>query len=270
MKALLLVVLLACAYMAAAGTLVDYSPLPVYAVRYTPRPVKRVVFDPTVCGNEVDIQLRYKHWSYLPSASLSYVTHITDHYGYLFIHQYRNYIGTFYAITRYGTPSRKISYVSFCRLGDGFDLQHTYFEPFYVRPFTISLDLGYGVYSIPRWAKNQKPNWSWKWARGVYYKEVSVANFADAQCALFDKYTRKNYWYYLDGAVTVSAENSLFGKYCYCTHSYVNRVGLWQVIGYYGPRGSVVSTFVRLGDGYEPKVSRKVKPFPSFNTWHFG
>ena len=268
MKALLLVVILACSYLAAAGTLV-YSPLPVYAVRYSPRTVKRVVYSPTVCGNEVDVQLRYKYWYYLPSASLSYVTHITDSYGYLFIHQYRNHLGTFYAITRYGTPSRKISVVSFCRLGAGYVVSRPYYEPFYVRPFTISLDLGFGTYLVPRWAKNEKPVWTWSWARGRFYKKVSVANFADAQCKLFDKYTRKNYWYYLDNAVVVSAENSLFGKYCYCTYSYVNRVGLWQVIGYQGPRGSVVSTFVRLGEGYAPKDIRKLKPYPSFSTWHF-
>ena len=267
MKALILIVILACSYLAAAGTLV-YSPLPVYAVRYTPRTVKRVVFNPTICGNEVDVQLRYRYRYYLPSASLRYVTHITDNYGFLFIHQYSNYLGTFYAISRYGTPSRKISFVSFCRLGSGYTAVAPYYQPFYVRPFTISLDLGYGSYLVPKFADIRKPTWSWSWSRQWFYKKPTVANFADAQCKLFDKYTRKNYWYYLDGAVTVSSENSLFGKYCYCTLSYANRVGLWQVIGYYGPKGSVVSTFVRLGDGHEPKVVRKLKPIPSFSTWH--
>ena len=269
MKIIVLVVILACSYIAAAGTLVSPLPVyPVYAVNYG-RYVRRAVLDPNVCANEVDVKLRYRYFYYLPSASLSYVTHITDSYGYLFIHQYSNHIGTFYAITRYGTPSRKISIVSFCRLGSGYDLSH-YYQPFYVRPFTISLDLGFGSYLVPRWTDLSRANWSWKWARSRFYKEVKVANFADAQCALFNKYTRKNYWYYLDGAVTLSSENSLFGKYCYCTTSYVNRIGLWQVIGYYGPRGSVVNTFVRLGDGYEPKVVKKLKPYPSFSSWHFG
>ena len=268
MKVFILLIILGCSYLATAGTLV-HSPFPTYAVRYSSRVVKRPVFNPTICGNEVDAHLRYKYWYYLPSATLCYVTHISDNYGFLFIHQYRNYIGTFYAITRYGTPTKKISSVSFCRLGDGFDIQHNYYEPFYINPFTISLDLGYGTYTVPRWSDNEKPNWSWNWARGRFYTTPSTASFADSQCKLFNTFTKKNYWYYLDGAATLSSENSLFGKYCYCTSTFVNRMGLWQVIGYNGPRGVVVSTFVRLGDGYEPNMTRKVKPFPSFNTWHF-
>ena len=68
----------------------------------------------------------------------------------------------------------------------------------------------------------------------------------------------------------VSSSNSLFRPYCYCTTTFVNRIGLWQVIGYHGPKGNVVNTFVRLGDGYETKKVVKVKTYPSFNSWHFG
>lgn len=269
MKVAILLVLLACSYLAAAGTLV-HTPLPVYEARYSIRGPKRLVFSPTICGNEVDVHLRYRYWYYLPNAQLIYVTHITDSYGFLYIHQYRNLLGTFYAIVRYGTPSRKISVVSFCRLGEGYAVKGSYsYTPFYVKPFVISMNLGFGDYHVPRWTEVEQPTWSWTWARSRFYKKVSVANFADTQCAMFDKYARKNYWYYLDGATTTSSSNSLFGKYCYCCLTYANRVGTWQVIGYYGPSGSVVSTFVRLGDGYEPKLVKMLKPYPAFTTWHF-
>jgi len=270
MKGLELLVLVACCYLAAAGTLV-YSPLPVYEVKYSPiKTIHVPTFDPSSCGNEVDAYIRTQYWYYLPivNSQLWYVTHIRDTYGLLYIHQYRNYLGTFYAISRYSTPSRKISVVTFCRLGDGFDIQHPYVEPFEVRPFTISMDLGYGVYRVPKWT-DDRPNWSWTWARSRFYTKSADADFADSRCKLFDAYTRKSYWYYLDGAVTVSSSNSLFSNYCYCTCTYVNRIGMWQVIGYYGPSGNVINTFVRLGEGYDPKESKKCKPYPSFNYWHF-
>ena len=49
--------------------------------------------------------------------------------------------------------------------------------------------------------------------------------------------------------------------------TYVNRMGIWQVIGSDSPNGLEVNTFVRLGDGYAPEKIEKCVPYPSFNAW---
>ena len=77
------------------------------------------VFIAKDCSVEVDYHIREKYWYYLPDAQLYYVAHIKLRGGFYFIHQYRNYIGTFMAISKYHTPYRKIDVVTFVRLGDG-------------------------------------------------------------------------------------------------------------------------------------------------------
>jgi hypothetical protein len=269
MNTILLGVLLVLTYLASAGTLV-YSPYPVYEVKYGSAATVAVVeWNPSACGYEVDLHLRTTYYSFLSNSQLVYMTNIRDSYGFLYIHQYRNYVGTFYAISRYGTPSKKVSVVYFCRLGAGYDLQHTYFEPFYIQPYTISLDLGYGIYWTPKWADNDQPQWNWTWARSKWYKTPVLAEEASGRCEKWDAYVRTTYWYYLKDASRASAENSVFGQQCYCTHTYVNLLGTWQVIGYEGPSGNTISTFVRLGDGCNPSGQVKLKPYPAFSTWHF-
>ena len=49
--------------------------------------------------------------------------------------------------------------------------------------------------------------------------------------------------------------------------TYVNRMGIWQVIGSDSPNGLEVNTFVRLGDGYAPEKIEKCIPYPAFNYW---
>ena len=133
------------------------------------------------------------------------------------------------------------------------------------------MDLGYGHYHIPKFEVHSEPVWSWNWAKTKFYTKVFVAETADVRCRHFDKYVRTNYWYYLDGAKLVSNENSLFEPHCYCTHTYVNRIGLWQVIGTHGPNGDVVNTFVRLGDGCEEREipTFKIATYPTISKWYF-
>ena len=77
------------------------------------------------------------------------------------------------AISRYITPFRKISVVTFVRLGDGAPTTHNVFDPIEVKPFAISMDLGYGEYQVPRWGHNEKPQWNEEWARDHFYKTKS-------------------------------------------------------------------------------------------------
>ena len=104
MKAAVLIALLAFISLATAGTLV--TQLPLYEVRYGPGGViRKLTYDPSSFSEEVDVHIRTVYSYYLGGCQLWYATHIQDSYGFLYIHQYRNYWGTFYAISRYGTPS---------------------------------------------------------------------------------------------------------------------------------------------------------------------
>ena len=143
MKVALILLILTCIQLANAGTLVRNP-------RHKPW---GPIFNPKDCAMEVDQYLKDKYWYYLPDCQLTYIAHIQYRGGFLFIHQYRNYIGTFMAISKYLTPHRKINVVTFVRLGDGVQTSFHQFEPIEVRPFAISMDLGYGEYQVPRWGK---------------------------------------------------------------------------------------------------------------------
>ena len=197
------------------------------------------------------------------------MAHIQYKGGFLYIHQYRNYIGTFMAISKYLTPFRKINVVTFVRLGDGVQSSFHVFEPIEVKPFAISMDLGHGVYQVPQWGAKVQPNWNEQWARRQFYTNQVDEQSASLRCKKLDALVRKNYYYYLDNAVILSESNSVFGNYCYCMTTYVNRMGIWQVIGSDSWSGLEVNTFVRLGDGYSPEKIEKCVPYPSFNAWNF-
>lgn len=258
MKIALLLVLLACVELASAGTLV-----------IRPRGPFSQVIDPTTCATDVDYYVRSRYDYYLINAQLCYVAHIDYRGGFLYIHQYRNYIGTFMAISRYSLPQRQIGVVTFVRLGDGAPSLANLFEPINIHPFAISIDLGYGEYRVPRWGQGETPNWSESWAQRQFYQSQSAADAAADRCSELDHIARSNYGHYLRGAATLSASNSAFGSYCYCMNTYVNQMGIWQVIGTSTPFGVQISTFVRLGDGYDPKTVQPCVPYPAFNTWHF-
>ena len=158
------------------------------------------------------------------------------------------------AISKYAIPGNSISVVTFVRLGDGVKTSYHKFEPIEVRPFAISMDLGHGRYEVPHWNQpNKRYNWDESWAQHQFYSNRRDQEAASRRCIKLDAYVRKNYEYYLKDAVIISQSNSVFGNYCYCMTTYVNRMGIWQVIGsdsFYG--GLEVNTFVRLGDGYAP------------------
>jgi len=124
MKLALFCIFLALIHINNAGTLV-LDPPEVYSVSYTPSisilaSPQIIVLDPLGCSTEVDLWVRNQYWYYLPSADLCYVAHINYQGGFLYVHQYRNYIGTFLSISKYLNPSRNISVVTFVRLGDGY------------------------------------------------------------------------------------------------------------------------------------------------------
>ena len=141
MKIAILFLALTLVQLAAAGTLVS-GPF---------GKGKGAIWDPKECSIDVDQYIRDKYWYYLPDAQLCYIAHIRYKGGFLFIHQYRNYIGTFMAISKFIIPFRKIKVVTFVRLGDGVQTSFHKFEPIEVKPFAISMDLGYGEYQVPRW-----------------------------------------------------------------------------------------------------------------------
>lgn len=270
MKASLLVLLLALLGIASAGTLVVNNPI--YEARYglggvfwTPN------IDPVTCGYEVDSYLRAQFAYYLSYLNvvpeLTYMSHNVHKDGFLFLHQYRNTYGTFMSVCKYETLTKGIKVISFSRLGQGYSSREYLFNPIKIEPYNIFSDLGYGQYKDPIWEQHKAPSWNEVEARKQFYKTPSAAEAAQARCVNLDIKARKDYWYYLDGAKVISSTNSVFGNYCYCQNYYVNRIGVWQVIGTHGPSGVEISTFVRLGDGYDPETQGLCKPYPSFDSW---
>jgi hypothetical protein len=173
------------------------------------------------------------------------------------------------SISRYEIPQRNINVVTFVRLGEGSPDLRNLFNPIVILPYTISMDLGQGEYQAPRWEQLSRPVWSESEARQRYYPTLSAAEVASARCVGLDVEARKNYQHYLGGAVILSESNSAFGSYCYCMNTYVNIMGTWQVIGKYTPFGIEITTFVRLGSGYDPAKVERCVPYPSFNSWRF-
>jgi hypothetical protein len=208
MKLAVLCIFLAIVQLNNAGTLVLTPPQP-YTVSYSPilRPVvtpRVLVLDPLSCSTEVDQYVRAQYWYYLPSADLCYVAHINYQGGFLYVHQYKNYIGTFMSISKYFNPSRNITVVTFVRLGDGYQSIQNLYEPIYLRPFTVSMNLGWGHYQVPQFGRNDPYDWSESWAQKHFYKNTVAITVAVSKCAALDITARKNYDYYLRGAVILS------------------------------------------------------------------
>ena len=74
-----------------------------------------------IVADRVDIAVRAKYWHYLPNARLCYLAHINSKEGCLFLHMYKNYVGTFLAITNYLDYGQTITVNTFVRLGDGIE-----------------------------------------------------------------------------------------------------------------------------------------------------
>lgn len=157
------------------------------------------------------------------------------------------------SISKYLNPSRNITVVTFVRLGDGYQNIQNLYEPIYLRPFTVSMNLGRGHYQVPQFRRNDAYDWSESWAQNQFYRNKTAVAVAVSKCEALDITARKNYDYYLRGAVILSSANADYeDKGCYCQNTYVNLQGTWLVIGNYGSGKMNIDTFVRLGDGYEP------------------
>lgn len=84
-----------------------------------------------------------------------------------------------------------------------------------------------------------------------------------------EQFIKEQYWYYLtpDTKTLDYSESNPNGSGCYCSFTYINYVGLFQVIGQwdYSSNQPVVNTFVRLGDGSDPNAVTKCSIMPSIS-----
>lgn len=172
------------------------------------------------------------------------------------------------SISKYANPTRNITVVTFVRLGEGYQTIANLYEPIYLRPFTVSMNLGWGYYQVPQFRQNESYDWNESWAQNHFYKSKIAAAAAANKCAALDETARTTYRHYLRGAVILSEANADYeGKGCYCQNTYVNIQGTWLVIGSYSAGKMSIDTFVRLGDGYDPSNVQKCTPFPSITSW---
>ena len=116
----------------------------------------------------------------------------------------------------------------------------------------IQLDLGDGEYFVTFDDYKQASfRWEEKYIVSRKYKhseEIELKNY----CSQVEKYIKKQYWYYLtDDTATINVHTSRSKTTCYCSFTFLNYVGLWQVVGAWN-NGPIVRTFVRLGEGSNP------------------
>jgi len=153
MKFALICIFLALFQLTNAGTLTVIENYAVtYGLRYpisTPY-VRLNILDPYSCSTEIDKYVRNLYWYYVQTAELCYVTHINNQDGLIYVHQYKNYIGTFMALSKYANPSRNITVMTFIRLGDGYQTIANIYEPIYLRPFVVSMNLAGWSYQVPQ------------------------------------------------------------------------------------------------------------------------
>jgi hypothetical protein len=137
--------------------------------------------------------------------------------------------------------------------------------PITVQTFVISLNLGAGEYFVPHEENNN--NFTESWARSKHFKRRDDQDRIHKTCQKVEKYIKEQYWYYLtpDTKSLDFSESSPNGAGCYCSFTYINYVGLFQVIGQwdYETNQPVVNTFVRLGDGSDPNEVTKCNILPS-------
>lgn len=146
MKLLVFVALLAFAHIALTGTLVTGPSRSTssYAPQARSAPVSR-----SATATVIDAQIRATYWYYLPGAYLTYVAHINSDSGCLFLHLYKNYVGTFLAISNYLDIGGSITINTFVRVGEGCTDYSQISAPVAVQSFVISLNLGAGEYFVP-------------------------------------------------------------------------------------------------------------------------
>lgn len=265
MKLLALVALLALAHLALSGTLVS-SPR-AYGGSASSAPLsRRAPISRSSTATVIDAQIRATYWYYLPGAYLTYVAHIDSSDGCLYLHLYKNYIGTFLAISNYLDLDNSVTINTFVRVGDGCTDYAQISAPVTVQTFVISLNLGAGEYFVPHDQNSNSFNFNESWARSKWFKNREDQDRIHRNCQKVEAYIKKNYWYYLTpDTKTLDFSESNPGKGCYCSFTYLNYVGLFQVIGQwdYSTNSPVVNTFVRLGDGSDPNQVTKCSILPS-------
>lgn len=117
MKLIAVLLLLALVHLTISGTLVG-SPSVQNSRGSTP--ISRTpALTRNQIGNNVDAYVRATYWYYLPNAYLTYVAHIDTDQGCLYLHLYKNYIGTFLAISNYADHGHSITINTFVRVGEG-------------------------------------------------------------------------------------------------------------------------------------------------------
>jgi len=273
MKLVATLLLLALVQLTLSGLFVPSPPAP---SAFGPRSAvpRKAPLSPSEVGNRVDDFVRGKYWYYLPSAHLCYLAHIDSDSGFLFLHLYKNHVGTFLAVSNYLVGSGKTTVNTFVRLGEGYEVEEERFAPISVAPFVISVDLGDGEYLVPHddSASVDTFTFSETWARSKAFKSKKQQDDVHNKCGLVEKYLRKNYWYYLPDAITLDSSESSGIKNCYCVFHFVNTVGLWEAIARwdYSTNSPQVNTFVRLGDGYDSKKVEKCNILPAVtDSWSF-
>lgn len=269
MKLLAVLLLLALAHLTISGTLVDTPPRHAPFGRPAPSgisPLSRVSVSRSVTATIIDAQIRATYWYYLPGAYLTYVAHIDSHDGCLYLHLYKNYVGTFLAISNYLDLDDSVTINTFVRVGEGCTDYAAIASPVTVQTFVISLNLGDGEYFVPHDQKSQEFNFTEGWARSKWFKNRKDYDRVHSSCQKVEAFVKQQYWYYLTpDTKTLDFSESNPGSGCYCSFTYVNYVGLFQVIGQWDfatntPR---VNTFVRLGDGSDPNSVTKCTILPS-------
>jgi hypothetical protein len=275
MKLSAVLLLLALAHLTISGTLVNTPPSfsrPAYgppsagpASGYALQaraPVSR-----SATATVIDAQIRGTYWYYLPGAFLTYVAHIDSEEGCLYLHLYKNYVGTFLAISNYLDIAGTVTINTFVRVGDGCTDYGQISQPVNVQTLVISLNLGAGEYFVPHDESPHDGNrFTENWARSKWFKNKRDQDNVHQNCQKVESYIKKQYWYYLTpDTKTLDYSESNPGSGCYCSFTYINYVGLFQVIGQwdYSKNQPVVNTFVRLGDGSDPNQITKCSIFPS-------
>lgn len=121
MKLSAVLLLLALAHLTISGTLVstpaDSRRQSGAAFGYFPQ--SRAPVSRSVTATVIDAQIRATYWYYLPGAFLTYVAHIDSSGGCLYLHLYKNYVGTFLAISNYLDLSGSVTINTFVRVGEG-------------------------------------------------------------------------------------------------------------------------------------------------------
>jgi hypothetical protein len=265
MKLICGLLVLALVHLTISGTLVGPSQTVYTGAGNAPVPRGRP-FSRNEIANEVDADIRATYWYYLPNAFLTYVAHIDSERGCLYLHLYKNYIGTFLAITNYVDLSNTVTINTFVRVGEGCDSLDRISEPIIPSSFVISLDLGDGEYFVPHEPTSKSFNFSEGWARQKWFRDQQEAQRIHQNCLQVEKFIKSEYWYYLTpDTKTLDFSESNPGTGCYCSFTFLNYLGLFQVIGQWNghTNQAQVSTFVRLGDGSNPNEVTKCKIFPS-------